>query len=219
VPWWWIIDETREVVQWQSAPSAYEYVLDRLEHLRLDCWGEPAPLILCESRATKGVLEHIAQEYLVPIGATGGQSGGFLVNEVAPLLKGNERPVLYIGDHELRGPADQIEANALCYLEDHASRRFNDDTWSRVALTEQQVAKSKRLQRLVITKFDNRCKPPRKYEAVECEAVGQVALERLLRARLDAMLPEPLGHVQVREDRQRRAIHALLRRMTKGRAP
>jgi hypothetical protein len=28
-----------------------------------------------------------------------------------PLLKGNKRRVLYVGDHELRGPADQIEAN------------------------------------------------------------------------------------------------------------
>ena len=220
VPWWWIVDETREVVQWRSAPSTYKHVLDSLDRFRLDCWGgEPAPLILCESRATKGVLEHVAQEYLAPIGATGGQSGSYLVNDVAPLLQGNARPLLYIGDHELRGPADQIEANALYYLEKHADRTFTDDTWSRIALTDEQVAKSKRLQRLVITKFDNRYKPPRQYEAVECEAVGQIALERMLRARLDALLPEPLERVRVREDRQRRAMAALLRQKTRGRAP
>jgi hypothetical protein len=73
--------------------------------IRIDCWaGEPAPLILCESRATKGVLERTAQEYLAPVGATNGQSGGFLVNEVVPLLKCNRR-VLYVGDHELRSCA------------------------------------------------------------------------------------------------------------------
>jgi hypothetical protein len=44
--------------------------------------GKPAPLILRENGATKGVLERTAQQYLVPIGATNGQSGGFLVNEV-----------------------------------------------------------------------------------------------------------------------------------------
>jgi hypothetical protein len=35
---------------------------------------------------------------------------GFLVNEVAPLLKGNNRGVLYVADYELRDPADQITA-------------------------------------------------------------------------------------------------------------
>jgi hypothetical protein len=119
--------------------------------------------------------------------------------------------VLYIGDHELRGPADQIEANTRRYLERHAGRTFTEETWSRVALTAKQVNASKRLLGLAITKIDRRYKPPREYQAVECEAVGQVALERMLRARLDALLPEPLERICIREERQRRAVAALLR--------
>ncbi len=216
VPWEWILDETREVAQWRSAASAYEYMLDALDHIRIDCWGgEPAPLNICEARSTKGVLERITQEYLAPITATNGQSGGFLVNEIVPLLKGNERKVLYIGDYELRGPADQIEANTRRYLERHAGRTFTEETWSRVALTAEQVNRSKRLRDLAITKLDRRYKPPREYEAVECEAVGQVTLQRMLRARLNALLPEPLEDVLAREAEQVRKLRAALERMAR----
>ena len=100
-------------------------MLDAARYARIDAWaGAPPPLLICESRAVKGVLTTLAYEYLVPIVATGGQCGGFLVTDVAPLLEGNERRVLYIGDHELRGPADQIEANTRRYLEEHAEPRF-----------------------------------------------------------------------------------------------
>ena len=65
--------------------SVYEYVLERARYARIDAWaGTPPPLIICESRAVKGVLTDMAFEYLVPIVATGGQCGGFLVTEVAP---------------------------------------------------------------------------------------------------------------------------------------
>jgi hypothetical protein len=48
----------------------------------VDCWaGEPPPLIICKAKSTKGVLERIVREYLAPITATGGRSGGFIVND------------------------------------------------------------------------------------------------------------------------------------------
>jgi hypothetical protein len=76
---------------------------------------------------------------------------------------------------------------------------------SRVALTPQQVARSPRLRQLAIDKIDRRYNPPRPYQAIECEAVGQLTLERMLRARLDALLPEPLERVVVPEQRQHQA--------------
>lgn len=68
-------------------------------------WGnEPAPLIVCESRTFGGVLARtLAPEYLCPVTATGGQVGGFLHTNIAPLLIGNERRVLYVGDLDLAG--------------------------------------------------------------------------------------------------------------------
>jgi hypothetical protein len=88
IPWSWITDETREVVQREYASSVFEYVADAADRARIDLWdGKPPPIIICESRAVKGVLENLAGEYLVPITATAGQCGGFLVNEVVPLVE------------------------------------------------------------------------------------------------------------------------------------
>jgi hypothetical protein len=213
VPWSWITDETRELVQWQYATSVYEYAEEAVEQARIDLWAsDPPPLIICESRAVKGVLERLAGEYLVPITATGGQCGGFLVNEVAPLLGSfnDERRVGYIGDHEIRGPADQIEANTRRVLERHALREFDDDSWTRIALTQAQVDADARLRRLVIEKLDRRYKPPKTYEAVECEAIKQTVLIKLVRKWLDAQLPEPLDDVLEREQRQRDEVRTVM---------
>jgi hypothetical protein len=158
------------------------------------------------------VLERIAARYLAPITATGGQCAGHIVTEIVPPLRGNERKVLYLGDCEERGPGDQIEANTRRYIEEHANRVFTPATWIKVALTTGQVARSSRLRKLAIDKLDNRYRPPRPYRAVECEAVGQAVLERMLQGRLDELLPEPLARVQERETRQRRQLTALLRR-------
>jgi hypothetical protein len=221
VPWWWILDESRDVSTRRYAASVYEYIVDTLSLARIDCWGgELPPHIICEARATRGVLERIATgEYLCPITATGGQCGGHIVNEIVPLLRGNDRKVLYIGDCEERGPGDQIEANTRRYIERHTGRTFTADTWIKVALTPEQVARSPRLRKLAIDKLDRRYKPPRPYKAIECEAVGQAVLERMLRKVLDALLPEPLADVRVREDRQRRSVSAALRRLTRRRSP
>jgi hypothetical protein len=215
VPWDGITDETRELTAWRNATSVYWYVLDSVEAARIDCWaGKPPPLIICESRATKGVLERITAEYLCPITATNGQSGGFIVTDIVPRLKGNGRQVLYIGDCEVNGPADQIETNTRRYIEEHSDRVFTAETWSRVALTREQVDRNPRLRSLVIDKIDRRYKPPRPYQAIECEAVGQVALERMLRTRLDAMLPEPLADVL--EEEQRARLRRALARMARS---
>ena len=125
-----------------------------------------------------GVLRDLAYEYLTPITATNGQSGGFIVTDIVPLLMGDRR-VLYIGDYELRGPADQIEQNTKRYIEEHTGRTFGDGEWTKIALTEKQVNASVRLQRLPISKLDKRHKPAKEYEAIECEALGQGVLVRL----------------------------------------
>jgi hypothetical protein len=96
VPWNWIIDETRDVTEPAFAETVADYLRERIDVARIDLWnGEPPPLIITESRATTGALRATAFDYLTPITATGGQAGGYLVTEVAPLLRGNERRVLW----------------------------------------------------------------------------------------------------------------------------
>jgi hypothetical protein len=214
IPWDWIEDESRQLHDWRYADSVIDYLIDTIPMARIDLWaGELPPLMIFESRASAGVCRSLAYEYLTPITATGGQCGGFIVTDIVPLLRGNKRKVLYVGDYELRGPADQIEQNTKRYIEEHTGRAFGPNEWTKIALTEQQVQASPRLRRLAITKLDKRCKPAKEYEAVECEALGQGVLVRLIRKHLDSLLPEPLDIVRERERLQRQRAHAALARI------
>jgi hypothetical protein len=78
------------------------------------------------------------------------------------------------------------------------------------------VIASARLQRLSITKIDNRHKPGKEYEAIECEALGQGVLVRLIRRHLDSLLPEPLTDVLEREQAQRVKVRAALARIARS---
>lgn len=199
IPWDWIEDETRSLTEWRYADTIIDYLINTIPLARIDVWaGEEPPLIICESRATMGVLRSLAYEYLTPITATNGQCGGFIVTDIVPLLRGNRR-VLYIGDYELRGPADQIEQNTKRYIEQHTGRKLDPSEWTKIALTDEQVKANPRLKRLAITKLDNRHKPAKEYQAIECEALGQGVLVRIIRKHLDSLLPEPLDVVRVRE--------------------
>jgi hypothetical protein len=176
LPWNWLTDETRDVSVWSYAGTAVDYLRDSVDLVRLDLWdGEEPPLTICESRAVKGALEDLAAQYLVPITATGGQCGGFTVTDIVLLLR-YDRHVLYIGDYELRGPADQIEQNTRRYIEQHAERFFDDRSWRKIALTDAQVNEDsetgERLRRLAMEKLDRRYRPARQYQAIECEALG-----------------------------------------------
>ena len=122
---------------------------------------------------------------------------------IAPRLRPGDR-VIYLGDHDLSG--NQIEANTRRVLE----REIGGDLlWERLALTAEQV---REYDLPVIIKRDRRYKDGRPHEAVETEAISQRVLIDILRARLDALLPEPLDRVQEREARQRQRLAALLRK-------
>jgi hypothetical protein len=207
VHWDWLTDETRELSEWAFHVNMAEALKEAAGSFRSDAWDAAAPLIICEARGVKAVLSDIAYEYLTPITATSGQSGGFIVNEIAPVLR-DGRTVLYIGDCEIRGPADQIEDNTRRYIEQHAGRGFDEDTWRKIALTEAQVAADPRLAGLAIEKLDRRYSTPKQYTAIECEAFGQGALVALIRSELDAERArlglEPIEDVRERDEAVRR---------------
>jgi hypothetical protein len=220
IPWWWLDDESRDVIEPSFAATVLDDLIERAPASRINAWDrwEP-PLIICESRAVKGVLEDLAYEYLTPLTATGGQSGGFIVNGIVPLLQ-DSRNVLYIGDYELRGPAEQIEANTRRYIENHAGRGFDAGSWTRIALTQQQVRADERLQRLAIEKLDRRYKPAKSYEAVECEALGQGEIVRMVRERLDQERRmydlDPIEDVRIREEQERQQAVRRLGRLRRS---
>lgn len=206
VPWEWIEDETRTLDQWRYAPSVAEYVSETVARATVDRWGgQPAPLILCESRSLAGALRNVAAAYCCAIVSTNGQARGFLITKVAPALQADQR-VLYLGDWDYCGL--DIEKNTRRTLVDAIGA---DLMWERVALTSDQV---RDLSLPVIAKPDARFKDKRAFEAVETEALGQARIVALLRDRLDELMPEPIARVLEREQRQRDEVTEQLRRLT-----
>jgi hypothetical protein len=202
VPWEWIVDETRSLTEYEYADTVADFLADSIDAARITPWDDEPPLIVCESRTFGGVLARtIAAEYLCPVTATNGQVGGFLHTNVVPILFGNDRPVLYVGDYDLAG-AD-IEENTRRVLVHEAGER----EWTRVALTADQA---KALP--TVDKIDRRFKPPQIHKAVEVEALGQGTVTRIIRAALDALLPEPLADVVRREEEQKERAREWIRR-------
>jgi hypothetical protein len=186
-------------------------VLGALGRASINPWGdEPPPLVLMESRSLGGVLRARASLYCCPMAATNGQVGGFLRTKVAPLLAGDDRRVLYVGDADLQG--NQIEANTRRVLEHSAGRPLD---WTRIALTDGQVAEHGLEP---VWKVDGRYgergpdgkRVGREHQAVECEALGQGLITAILTDALDALLPASLSDVWAREDAQREAVRAAL---------
>jgi hypothetical protein len=140
----------------------------------------------------------------VPVREAGLEVGapGFLHTNVAPILEGGDRPVLYVGDFDWQG--GQIEANTRRVLESIVGPL----DWTRVALTAEQVAARPDIP--VIQKEDRRYRPPRVHDAVEVEALGQGPVVALVRAALNELLPEPLDRVREREGAQREQVRHTL---------
>ena len=156
-----------------------------------------------------------------PIAFTKGQARGFLITRAAPHLQAKQR-VLYLGDWDLCG--HQIEAHTRDTLEEFAGLPGYRATipWERVALTDDQVAQLRAereaagLDDPMIRKADNRYKPPRYFDAVETEALGQARIVEIVRDRLDELIPEPIDSVLERQRQQRETVADRLRELDAG---
>lgn len=196
IPWEDIVDETREFTQWAVYPSIKDAIRERWKSAQVNLWeSDRPPVILCESRSLKGVLERLAYEYHVPISSTNGQALGFLHTEVGPALAPGQL-VLYLGDLDFSG--DHIERNTRRVLEEIVGSL----EWERVAITQEQ-AEAEGLE--PIRKYDKRTRSY--HDAIETEALGQSRIVGLLRARLRKLMPaQRRKRVQERQEKERIAI-------------
>ena len=106
--------------------------------------------------------------------------------------------ILQIGDYRRPPTQPLVQAEGLPTL------------WERVAITREQIAE-RRLTPII--KTDQRYKGRGGvHEAWECEALNQATIVEIVRARLDAHLPEPLADVLVREAAEREQERRRLRR-------
>ena len=158
---------------------------------------------MTESRSLAGMLRPIASEYRVLLAATNGQCAGFLHTKLKGYLSAIGC-VLYLGDYDLAG--NDIEANSRQIIKELAG---TPPHWERLAITEAQVAE---YGLTPIVKKDFRFKPPREFEAVECEALSRKKLILdIVRNRLEELLPEPLSSVLAREEAQRNTLEAAIK--------
>ena len=196
IPWADIVDETRELTTWRTCQTIAEGLRDAWESARSNIWEtDPAPVILCESRSLRGVLEGLAFEYHTPIASTNGQAGGFLHVEVAPVLVRGQT-ILYLGDLDFSG--DHIEKNTRKVLES----LVGELRWEPVAITQEQ-ADAFGLE--PIPKYDARTRSW--HDAIETEAFGQAQIVALLRARLRKLMPDKRRkRVLEREAKERKQI-------------
>ena len=113
VPWDWISDETRDVSGPIVAPTIVQWLIDAIDQkrARIDPWPEgQRPMIICETRGVRSVLDATAREYGALITSTNGQAGGFLHTDVMPGMTW-QTPVAYFGDWNPAGSA--IETGAF----------------------------------------------------------------------------------------------------------
>jgi hypothetical protein len=211
IPWDWLVDESRQVHdEGLVAPTVAEWAIEAVDQARIDRWvGVLRPVIITESRGVGGVLARALEEYLCPVVPTGGNCTGFLITKVVPLLGERDSRVLYVGDADNCGNA--IEEHTKAVLERHLGIKFTEDTWERVALTEEHVEMLRAEGVPPVSKRDKRYKDGDPHEAYEAEAVGQGRITQIIRDRLDDLLPEPLTDVQERQEAQREEVRRLLR--------
>lgn len=233
IPWEWIEDETREMHSVFTAPTVAEYIDEAVRQAKIARWlGMPAPLIICESRSLAGVLRATAELYACHITSTNGQTKGFLITDVVPMMEVGQR-ILYFGDLDLSGghiemhtrsvlieyggEAGQVLGESGIYDPDaKPSLRNPDGLWQRVSITARQAAIIERerarkgLPPATIRKPDNRFKPVRYFDAIETEAFGQARIIAALKTRLDELIPEPLADILAREEQQKADMRKLL---------
>jgi hypothetical protein len=200
-----IVVRSRRVLDFTGYPTIPEGVRDLIESVRLDPWQDAAPVLVVESESLGGLLEDMAYEYRVPLAAARGQaSRGFVLDVVRWVEQGHQR-VRYLGDFDLSGG----------HIEDAVRERVDALTgvtldWRRVALTREQVGDH---SLPVVQKTDRRFAPspdgsPRRFPAVETEALDQRILLPLVRGSLDELLPVSLREVEPREAEERKVILA-----------
>lgn len=207
LPYGWITDATRRGYFVATYPSGAAYVRAMAAHYRTDLWREADCRceVWVESRSIAGVIEDDCEDLAVSLYPAGGFASITLAYEAAASINAEDdgRPVviLYVGDYDPAGVLIDvsIERELRQHLDSDIDLRFE-----RVGITEAQIAE-----------YDLPTKPRKAgdqralhvRETVEAEAMPASVLRGLLRARIEALLPEhALEVAKVAEEDERAHI-------------
>jgi hypothetical protein len=197
IAWEDIIDETRSVTENSHHPTIRESIESSLQYATISLWHpEPQPLVITESRSLRGVIDDLCDEYQLNLTSVNGHCAGHLRTKVAEVIRTGQ-VVLYLGDHDFGGHV--IEANTHAVLQEITGSEL---AWERVAITEAQIEEHSLTP---ILKTDGRSN--KTYAAVETEALGQGLIVKLLRDRLEQLMPAyRIEAVRAREASERRRL-------------
>ncbi|MCQ9386802.1 hypothetical protein [Brevibacterium moorei] len=187
VPYTWVTDAGRAL----SYPLAYHSLADRLNGIvqsyRRDLWDfqQTAVIALVEKDGLLGVVDPVADEYGVPLGATKGYASESFNWEVADRIKRFGRRqvhVFNIGDHD---PSGVNAWESFCAkTRDFAPQA--DIVFQRIAVTPEQIEQYGLLTRPT-KKTDSRAKAF-EGESVEADALSPSDLRGILRTAIESVI-------------------------------
>jgi hypothetical protein len=208
IPYGWIVDATRRGYHTQTWGDAAEFLRASHGWYRGNLWKDAGRYceVWTESRSIAGVIEKDCREMAVSLNPAGGFTSITLAYEAAREINnrhaGQPVHIFYIGDYDPAGVLIDVA------LERELRTHLNADVdlqFERIAVTAEQIKK-----------YDLPRKPRKETDrraqhvdcAVEAEALPAAKLRRMLRVRVEALLPEhALTIAKVAEDDERANIN------------
>jgi hypothetical protein len=137
IPWYWIVDETREFERCSVWADPKQYAAAVSRSYRRDFWTQqPVRVEVWSEKGTvRGVLQPVLDEYAVGFRVMHGFSGATTIHDVAQDDDGRDLIVLYVGDYDPSGlymSEHDIPDRLAKYGGDHVALE-------RIALTREQT--------------------------------------------------------------------------------
>ncbi len=189
LPYNWLSDTGRRGYFVNTFSGASDFVRSMASLYRADLWerADYKCEVWCESRSIAGVIQADCEELAVSLYPAGGFSSITFAFEAAQAMNaasdGREVIILYIGDYDPAGVLidRSLESELRLHLDPDVEMRFE-----RIGITREQVEQ-----------YDLPTKPRKESDrrslhveyAVEAEAMPAGILRRLLRDRIEGLLP------------------------------
>jgi len=207
LPYEWLVDNTRYVIQPQTFDSVQEALRDAAERYRKSLWtgAKCRVQIWIEKDALSGVVSPVTEEYDVPLRPARGYSSLTFLHDAAldiAELGGTPVHIYHFGDYDPSGvnAAECIEGD-LREMAEGADIRFE-----RIAVTEEQIRQWD-LPTRPTKQTDTRARRFGSDRSVELDAIPPDTLRALVREVIERHMPRRrLKALMAQEERERRDI-------------
>lgn len=220
LPYHWLADATRRGYFTNTYSGADDFIRRMSGFYRADMWAQASTHceVWVESRSIAGVIQNDCEELAVDLYPAGGFSSITFAHDAAQSLNHGFdcRPVhiFYVGDYDPAGVL--IDVALERELRQHLRSEI-DLTFERIGITEEQIEV-----------YELPTKPRKRGDkrslhvkgTVEAEAMPATTLRKLLRSRIEALLPEhALAVSKVAEQSEREHLMRMADLLEEGALP